>query len=936
MTPHLPPSVARLVSLLYGPGALAGGPFSLLGLEIATPTPEAVEAALAGRLDVLRRHSLAAAHEGVMLDEALRLTAGKLVDPATRDHLVARWKPMAAAVVSAAASSSVAKSDSIAQLEDDARVLLALGSGWSPAVFRRLAWMAHARGIPSSQIVPVIRRVALNPTGRDVPPPPAHKAGGASREFGSDSPAHRTREPAIVVKDVDRWSERKRATLIVSAVALVSLLISAVSIGLIVSHVTQAETPTVAGGASGDADAVAPATSADAADQLGATFAGLGQPSAGSQGEVVQGESVLARLRIATVTPDRDAGAIATAALVPELAVEWIALDAATRRSVVAELVDLVYTAGAGGRDALVAAIREPAAEHAAGVSQQNAIQAVAFSCGMLARLGQERDLPAGVARTVRTTLEAALGADHPGRDVDFSGAARAALASLIVRMAPIAEVPGVDGDWMAWSTAAGAASELRSQRDALLLVALGRLCERAPEPTLDAASLAAIRQVTSEIDWTERSPRQWLVGAFADPAVSSADLYAITGLLARQTATLGIDMAMVVPPMANELRRAEIRDMIASQWGVREGYARDELVLTLVSAAQAALDATAGELTPEQSLAAAFRLVLCILAARRLTSGFFDAAVAAMERADAVVVRGGPSRSRPTRLDVNRDGEWARRYLSAGRHIGNRLELLQELEARAGDTIGPIDADVLLAEAFRGSPSDVRRLAQNVAANRRDDPWVLAAALDTLPTAPSTVAVARLVGELSNAPAPRLESPRWRTVARTRLVERTLALFAAEGTWASIDLLAEDFARLYEERSRPSPTPTDAPRGGEPPAADLSASLMRARVRDQALAALPAHRAPSGLDRIDAERAARLRLVDGPLQRLVVEQRALAGAMAVLVGSERPAAAEAAAAVLDDLARACTVATHVLEQVAACERAILRLWLLRLGEELG
>lgn len=929
MTPHLPPSVARLVSMLFGPDALASGPFSLLGLEIAVPTREQVEAALAERLEVLQAHPLSGSRDGLMLDEALRMTADKLLDPATRDHLVARWKPRRAAVAPTSVPGSA-----IAQLEEDARVLLALGSGWNPTVFRRLAWMAHARGIPSSQLVPVIRRVAMNPVGRGQVGTRlgAKLVGGGFAPEGLAPPAVTAAGgPAIAAQPVDRWSEKKRAALIVGAVAIVSLAISAVSIGVIISQVTRDDRVSAtarAGSGTGEGAALSSETPGGEAG-LGALARSA--PEAGN--EIANRESVLARLRAATSQDDRNAAAVMAAGLVPALASEWVALDAATRRTIVADLVDLVYAPDPAARDALVFALRAPAEAHGTGGVHDSTIPEVAFSAGMLARLAQERNLPAGTARVVRMALESALGADHPGRDVDFSGASRAALATLMVKMSPIAEAPTVGGDWATWTATAAAASDTPSQRTALLLVALGRLCERAPEPTLDAASLAAIRHVTSEIDWTEQAAQRWLIGAFVDPSVSSADLYAITGLLARRTAESGIDMAMVVPPMAGELRRAEIRDVLASQWGVREGYARDELVLAFVADAQAALDAAAGDLTPEQSLAAAYRVGLCNVAARRLTAGFFDAAVDALERADAVVVRARAEPPRRAALRNDRDGEWARRYLSAGRHIGNRLELLQDLETEAGETVGPINADVLLAEAFRGSPSEVRRLAQNIAANRRDDPWVLAAALDTLPTAPSTVAVARLVGELSIAPAPRLEDPRWRTVARTRLVERTLELFAAGGTWASIDLLAEEFSRLYEERSRPQPTPTDAPRGGEPPAADLSASLLRARTREQALAALPAHRTPADLDRVDAERAARLRLAEGPVQRLVVEQRALAGVMAVLVVAERPAAAEGAIVVLDELARDCTLSTHVLEQVAACERAILRLWLLRLGE---
>ena len=85
---------------------------------------------------------------------------------------------------------------------------------------------------------------------------------------------------------------------------------------------------------------------------------------------------------------------------------------------------------------------------------------------------------------------------------------------------------------------------------------------------------------------------------------------------------------------------------------------------------------------------------------------------------------------------------------------------------------------------------------------------------------------------------------------------------------------------------------------------------------------------------RIDRRHDARLALVRGPVQRFAADQIGCAELLACIVAAERPGRAAEAAGVLAECQSQRRSAEHILTQIRITEAAIVRLWMLRFGED--
>src|SRR5262249_44597799 len=110
------------------------------------------------------------------------------------------------------------------------------------------------------------------------------------------------------------------------------------------------------------------------------------------------------------------------------------------------------------------------------------------------------------------------------------------------------------------------------------------------------------------------------------------------------------------------------------------------------------------------------------------------------VEKALADAARNAPARSA---ADASGDGAWGEKYLAARRNIPLRLDLLQKL-TKAGSPLGPVDAEVLVQEAFLGSPAEVKQRAAELAVQYSGSPAVVNAALEILPRMPLVAANGR------------------------------------------------------------------------------------------------------------------------------------------------------------------------------------------------
>jgi hypothetical protein len=267
--------------------------------------------------------------------------------------------------------------------------------------------------------------------------------------------------------------------------------------------------------------------------------------------------------------------------------------------------------------------------------------------------------------------------------------------------------------------------------------------------------------------------------------------------------------------------------------------------------------------------------------------------------------------------------------YLKAERNIPVRLHRLSEAEGLA-IPLARGDAAVLVEAALFASPASVRQAAQRVVMRFGDDPSIVEACLDELPLAPRVQSVSDTLAKVAKMTLPKVGDPEWEIAARRALVDRALGLLAGQGPQAGIDQGCSIVAEAYVNMAGAEPGPSDES------AADRcvrGAGQLFRLWRLEADRLPPPEKPPLSLEQIERRRRSREQIASGPMQVFAGEQASVAELFAYVVCAERPVQAAKAAGIMDDMARERRGADHVLEQMRVTEKAIARLWSLRLGE---
>lgn len=277
-------------------------------------------------------------------------------------------------------------------------------------------------------------------------------------------------------------------------------------------------------------------------------------------------------------------------------------------------------------------------------------------------------------------------------------------------------------------------------------------------------------------------------------------------------------------------------------------------------------------------------------------------------------------------------DGVWAERYLAAKNSPKVRREMIDRVIN--GEQIGPTDTEVLVGEAFTGSPPDVRNAAQEAVRKWSESAATLNAVLERLPRAQRTAAVSEFVSAVSSTPLPGFRDPEWPMAARRAVLERLIEAMAAESPRARVDRLSVLLAATYRSMAAAAPLPPDQRVVRVQPAASDSAAEVWRRWRALADKVAPSSAPPLSLDQIERRRVSRKSQARGMVQAFVAEQASIAEMMSYVVVCEQPGQMEQVRLVLSTLASDRRHATNVLEQIKVAERAMAQLWLIRFQQE--
>lgn len=653
----------------------------------------------------------------------------------------------------------------------------------------------------------------------------------------------------------------------------------------------------------------------------------------------------------------------------------WCDYDPGANRAATESAVQLIFAlarapGGVGGDrsetdrpgrralDAVIADARrlvERRAENV-GVMPPDEIARAVWSVAFLSRLSRERDLDPVLSARVGGVLNEVLGAGRPMADLTFEAGGLAALAQapgLLLKTpaarlnSPTDQTAKAFGRWLvcldALTTAGSDDAEDRA------LEALEAVLLNPRDPTDDVAVYEAMQVLTVRIKWRSGSnARARLLAWFRDERVSNADLRVVTSLLASKSNAEGVDGTMILSVAATSDDRAQVRARFAKAWGLASSDVRERAMNEWAARVDEALGERPAGTDPDVRLWTAAKFARLNEAALAIWSGDPEAATRLLSQREPDVPEsfvaparagssggsgggggggfrgsGGSGGGAPTA-----SGSWAERYLAAERSIPLRLARLKDLD-EAQRPLSSVDAQVLVDSACFGVPYQVQQAAQRLVAKDVNDTAVLGAMLEIMPRTPKTRSVSDTIERLTLGKLPSVTDPQWDVAARRALLGRLLGLLAVSSAEAWQEVLSRRIADSYlhavKEESSGSAAAEDALRGVQ---------LLHKRWREQAEKSAFNPTWPLTLQQINRRAQGRRSLAVGPVQVFAAEQTSLAETMAYAVSAERSGRSVTAQQIMSELAQSRRSASHVYEQILASERAIARLWRLRLQEQ--
>lgn len=857
------------------------------------------------------------------------------------------------------------RSASVELTEFDREVLNTLGSGggWNSKTRPKLMTIADRYGVSRQGLMTVVRALGT-----------ALRSGRVRAELrpraavqAADMTLWRAESPSRVSEALERLDEAfAREVAGDTPARLVRLLLVFIGIGIcavfVLYRVLSQPPPTPAGQQQQQAAApltaeeiarraappVAPAVEVDRPDVV--------RPAKWAKPPELHGapppDSVKAALRDALQAPERLAAigrrlqleaSRPSAAIVREwtaaqsaLAVSWPSLDATTRAAAI---------------EAGVAALKRIESDEVAKqfldawsveyvrADEVLGVWSAAWSAGMLAEIAARPSSPAAVAAPAIDRLDPVVPrrALLRGKGTTvFDGAAGAWLDGAARTLVTSTSVDAGSADrWERWFDAQKSVRSGAPLQSAYL-DAIGEVLESGLNITESGRGAELLGRLVNGVDWTERAPDQSRVRDamtlwFTSTKIGASRLWVLTSLLDLSYDTVWFLPEFVVDPDATPAMRSKSMERILAAWPAPVGTTASggiRVDSALLERWHAAFEKASN--APQADDIARLRVAIAFARLNAVAQAFatddVPAADGFLDETEQELA--SPPDLREATLTVGRqsgtDGEFSAAYEAAGRDATKRQDELRALRARpvTGD-LGPRDAETLVSEALRGTPSDVRELAQTVLAERFDSgPTVLQELLDQLPSAPQNSATLTLIEQVTRERLPEGRSHTWMRNARLALVQRLLALSSGQGH--AVDALADRLTAAYAERGRLFRIGFEETVQIVPPD-DWMARLV-AQWRMKAGAMFLSEAFPASLDEIDRRHGVRMRLADGALQRCAAGQATLLELLAMVTVADRPTFREPIRTILDEaVARRARVGS-VVEQIVEGERAVAQL----------
>gem|GEM_PF-5625538 len=958
------------IERFLGPAAATGNPFAMLGVSSDVRDEREVQAALHRRLVRLGARPDARTPEADEVRLALHAAAAQLGDPLVRRHLRIIWttsrsrmrEPATPGVRRASAYSqdTGGQAPGLGAFHDLALRVLARSGGWNRRSRRRLAALAHAMGIAPSLLAGTLRSLwtdrisaAVNggatgafPIAR-VEVATASAAGvsallpagpGSKSAAAQNRPTEPSRDRSGVVAQL-----RRRQRALAGALGLVVVVsitgIAAWRLSRAGSHRHTEPSNSAASIASGQQ--ITPA-------------APIAPQANSAQGPVAHADSATGQ-----GVDCIEQAVVASANLLGAAAIRG-RIDSASES---AALNNVASCWGSLATDHFLQTLNVALATPASAIVAAPAASAPLTSPAMMSASAFAEGLRAGRAALLRT------GSSGMARQ-SFLDAALGALATNVSHLPPIRRTDERSQDenaiaalWSAWSSDVLALGEAAGRTDlrgssrfaaassvVLGLDALESLMTQAPAPARDTSTKAAILAVLPLLDFgadasdaTARIAGRRLLAWFGDRRIGADDLAVVTGYFVDDRAIVGIRSDMRLPAHAGRAPRLALRDRYARLLGVASTASPMALSTTWSDAALGALREApasgvikalrASALFARLNEAAALRWNGDTSASAQITANIY----AGIEHAPEVAGLGGVAPIRDAPAD---DGVWMLQYAAAGRGVEAKTKAIFNLEARSAP-LGPVDADMLTIVAVSDPEPRVRARAQRLVGKLAIQPTIINGLLEALPRARRTLSVTGLIEELSGHSLPAPDSAQWFPVAHRLLaaalaekIERTSAGAIVDKFERAIQEASQGFANAVAPGVEKSASAPRAPDGST--VATLEGAGAMALLAEARLLGAGLRRDAVAPDALAQRWRVQDDLAQSPVRQSAAWAAALAEALALVVGSERPTAVKDASRAIHAMSALEQAARSSAEQLAIALSTQTTLWMLRFGDADG
>jgi hypothetical protein len=871
-----------------GPDAGAGGPFAILGLPHEIESDTQILRASQRRLHQIDLHRFRSTPDASEVRLAVHAAASQLMDANLRAELARRW-PAGKPVSVPQAWKPVEHAARVSRrVLSSAKMLIAASGGWNSTARKRLAHLARMNRVGALELVNALC-------------PPPRVRDDLPESAPGDAPIPRLADRVMLVDPPPAGNLDWLAAyglVFVMAVSVLSMVV-----------LVPAQSPSVSAGSTGSKNSDRSSSGGAYENQTDSNQAHTGHEREGLTHYTAIAHEL--EILVGQVDIEPKASIERFVEIYPVYASGWEAFPEPALKRAALNISEFVRRASVDD------AIFEPIS------SLFDCASPSSDPSQMMIRAATIDVILSDPTLNPRTSERFAL-----IRSKCFGGDVRPSddIIEAIVVAAGLAAVDTESDDpqwWGRWLDGVRAAT--RNDPDQQTRLVLSALSARLRDQSVPGEQWksSAIKLATA-LTWREGTPeRYWLLSQFADQAVTTPRLAALTSAIGTYSKAPQITAQMVLNPSSTFLQRQELAQVYRSAWeGAKGEPASDGRYADIVKALHLRASITPVRLDEPQAIETIIELARLNTAAWQFADGHEQLGIQSLSDAGERVIK--QSNPQALNLSINRrDTQWAEQAINAPNATALSALFSQLVQ---DDGPGANSGYALVYIATLNPDPEMRAMASTQVVRYRDRPTILIAVDHAIGSSRISSRLEQLVVQVLDAPLPARTDDNWYDHAHRQLLDQ-LAVSLAQTVESNRAVLEENLELAYRARGESSGSLGDASGLASDSAKRVYQQLLLESLSEPYVDVLD----PQLIARIDAATHVRSARSQSPTHLFLAYQRGGCELLGALAVQDIPGSSMRIKDLLGELDSRLAQSKTVLDQIAQIERCIAQLWILRL-----